>query len=95
LVALVAVAGILRREKMFKIMAYSLVLLLLGNFLILLGNLKGKVWATNFNYHGSNEVREGIANAFVYTPIILGISLILLSLIIFSVTFHQWVKKYL
>jgi hypothetical protein len=80
---------------MLRIMTYSLILLLLGNYSILLGNLKGKEWAINFNYQGSNEVREGITNTFVYTPIIFGICLVLLSLIIFSITFHHWVKKHL
>lgn len=83
---------------MLKIMAYSLFLLLCGNLLILLGNLKGKEWSYNFinpTHVGSNEAREAITNTFFYTPIILGISLVLLSLIIFSITFHQWVKKHL
>lgn len=83
---------------MIKVMLSSILMLLLGIFSISCGIIKGRVWAGEYINPlqiGSLEEREGITNAFVYTPIIFGTLLILLGLIIFTVVFINWTKKYL
>jgi hypothetical protein len=83
---------------MIKMMLSSILMLLLGLFSISCGIIKGRVWAEEYINPlliGSLEEREGIINAFVYIPIIFGVLFILLGLIIFTVVFIHWTKKYL
>jgi hypothetical protein len=73
-------------------------MLLIGIFSISCGIIKGKVWAAEYInplQTGDIAEREGITNAFIYTPIIFGALLIVLGLIIFTVVFIKWTNKYL
>ena len=83
---------------MIRVMMSSILMLFLGICTICLGIIKGRVWAEEYInplQAGGLEARVGITNAFVYTPIILGTLLIILGLIIFTVVFISWTKKYL
>jgi len=82
---------------MIKIMATSLLMMAAGVLGIWSGLAKGKVWAEE--YISASRIlniseREGITHAFMYIPIVSGTLLIVLGLIVFTVTYTGWTRKY-
>ncbi|MBB3132265.1 hypothetical protein FHS19_006994, partial [Paenibacillus rhizosphaerae] len=68
----------------------SFVFALLGVVLIFVGFAKGRALAIQFSKPPNTQAwitSNGLMNAFTYTPVALGITLLILSLIIFTITF--------
>lgn len=85
----------MNREKLKKASIITLVSFMVGHIIIYLGLSKGRDWASAISRPGRATfwtTSTELIQALRYTPMILGISLIVLSVIAFYYIFPLWLR---